>query len=276
MSIDSYIWKDRRIGDQQIEIKMVDMEEEQLQICYDHCKEMLYNKDSKNPGRMIVMQNIAEQLDCCRAELAFRYFLSLTNANGEPLYSVDSLMTELRNITGQVDDEYLLSDVMTVPAEYSKVKLKYLKLACKDALGVFDHSKISMPFICNLGVYLTQREAKEIDDDLKSYGLNPNKFTLQQKIENHIKVPLNIYKTNILRVNPKGLNASELRDMVNMKHYKGRSRCKYSDLSTNQLKTLLSKVLYALEDRTQRQASQWSSIMSQIEEVAEYKHYKLD
>lgn len=279
MSINSYIWKDKRLTrdrqEKQVEIRMIDMEEYQLQCMYDHCKQMLYNKSVKNPGRMIVLQHISDQLEYCRAELAYRYFLSLTNKNGDPLYSSDSLMTELRNITGQIDDNVYLGDVMSVPSEYSKAKLKYLKEACKDALGLFDHSKITKPFLCDMGIYLSQKEMKEINDDLISYGLNPNKFTILEKIENHIKVPLNLREGQTLRINPKGLNATEFSAMINMKTYRGPYACKYSDLSTNQLQALINKVLYALEERIQFHANRWSTLMSQIEEVAEYKHFKL-
>lgn len=276
--MDTYIWRDARLSandTKQLETKMVDMSEEQLQFCYSHCKEMLYNTDPKFLGRMIVINNINEQLECCRAELAYRYFLSLRDSNDKAVYSQDSLMTELRNITGQIDENFTLKDVMEVPAEYQAVKLKYLKLACRDSLGVLDHSKITIAFICRLGLYLKQEELAAIDNDLREQGLNPSKFTLQQKIDNHIKIPLNIYN-NDLRINPEGLTESELRDMINMKHYKGRWSCKYSSLSTAQLATLLHKVLYALEERTRYQADKWGVIMKQIEEVATYKNFKLN
>lgn len=279
MSINSYIWKERRLTfdrtEKQVEFKMVDMDENQLQYIYNHCKQMLYNEHPKYPGRLIVLQHISEQLEYCRAELAYRYFLSLNNKNGDPLYSTDSLITELRNITGQVDDNYYLGDVMSVPSEYSKVRLKYLKEACKDALGLFDHSKITKPFLYDLGVYLSQKELQEINDDIISYGRNPNEFSLTQKIENHIKTPLTLKEDQVIRINPKGLTAMEFRHMINMKNYKGPTTCKYSDLTTGQLQTLLSKVLYALEARVQIHANKWSTLMAQIEEVAEYKHFKL-
>lgn len=278
-NIHSYVWRDARLtnnrDEKQLETKMVDMSQDQLQFIYNHCKEMLYNTDVKNPGRLIVIETINEQLECCRAELAYRYFMSLTSADGVPLYSTDSLMTDLRNITGQVDENYSLKDVMEVPAEYHQVKLKYLKLACRDALGRFDHSKISKAFISKMGLYLTQEQSNEIDNDLRSHGLNPDKFTLQQKIENHIKIPLGIYNID-LKINPKGLTESELRDMMNMKHYKGRNACKYSDLSSSQLRTLLSKVLYALEEKVRYQVNKWKEIMYQIEEVAKYNKFKLN
>jgi hypothetical protein len=63
--------------------------------------------------------------------------------------------------------------------------------------------------------------------------------------------------------------------MINMKRLRGWKMCKYSSLSTSQLRTLRSKVLCALEYRTKWQAKKWKEIMGQIEEVAKYKHYKL-
>jgi hypothetical protein len=80
----------------------------------------------------------------------------------------------------------------------------------------------------------------------------------------------------VVKINPKGLTGSELRDLVNMKKYKGYRACKYSELTTSQLQTLRSKVLFALEQRTTMQAKKWKEIMTQIEEVAKYKKYKLN
>ena len=67
MNIDSYVWKDARLthnkDEKQVETRLVDMDEEQLQMIYEHCKEMLYNSDSKNAGRMIILDQIAKQLE---------------------------------------------------------------------------------------------------------------------------------------------------------------------------------------------------------------------
>ncbi len=278
--INSYVWRDKRLTnnkeERQVEIKMVDMDQDQLQTIYNHCKEMLYNTDQKNPGRMIVLDQIAKQLDCCRAELALRWFQTLKDNNGNYLYTSDSLMVELRNWVNNcnVDEQCYLKEFLQVPSEYNYVKVKDLEDACRDSLGSFDHSKISFSFIYNLGIYLTQEELRSIDNDLKEHGLNPDSYTLQTKINNHIQVPLNIFNATIA-INPKGLTMSEFRDMITMKHYKGYKMCKYSALTTNQLSTLCNKVLYALEDKIKWQAGKWKIIMAQIEEVAQFKHYKL-
>lgn len=279
-NLNSYVWKDARLthdkSEKQVETRLVDMDQDQLQMIYNHCKEMLYNTDPKNTGRMIILDQIAKQLDYCGAELALRWFKTLQDQDGNYLYSDETLMTELRSwLDGcNPDEEYTLKDLVQVPAEYRNVSLSSLQLACKDALGSFDHSKITYTFLYNLGIFLTQEELNAIDNDLRLQGLNPDNYTLQTKIKNHIKFPLNLLDIDI-KINPTGLSGTEFKDMINMKHLKGYRMCKYSVLSTAQLRTLRSKVLFHLEDRTKLQVKKWKEIMSQIEEVAKYKRFKL-
>ena len=285
-NINSYVWRDARLthdkNEQQVETKLVDMDEDQLQMVYSHCKEMLYNTDPKNEGRLVLIDKLNEQYDKCGAELALRWFKTLVNsATGAPLYTSDSLYREIqgwiKSIPDYNDDEkYQLKHILEVPASYGNVLIKDLMDACKDALGIFNHSKITYSFIYSqLGVYLTQEELKEIDKDLTIAGLDPEKITLQAKIENHVKLPLGLINT-VIKINPKGLTGTELRDLVNMKKFKGYRACKYSELTTSQLQTLRSKVIFALEARTMLQAKKWKEIMTQIEEVAKYKKYKLN
>jgi len=285
-NINSYVWRDARLthdkNEQQVETKLVDMDEDQLQMVYSHCKEMLYNTDSKNEGRLVLIDRLNEQYDKCGAELALRWFKTLINsATGAPLYTSDSLYREIQGWTKSIPnyndkEKYQLKHILEVPASYGNVLISDLMDACKDALGIFNHSKITYSFIYSqLGVYLTQEELKEIDKDLIIAGLDPEKITLQAKIENHVKLPLGLMNTEV-KINPKGLTGTELRDLVNMKKFKGYRACKYSELTTSQLQTLRSKVLFALEQRTTLQAKKWKEIMTQIEEVAKYKKYKLN
>lgn len=286
--INSYIWKDARLNrwdhnkkELQAETRLIDMDKDQLQMCYAHCKEMLYNTNSKNIGRMIILDQISQQLDYCGAELAFRYFLSLKDKNGNYLYSKESLLSDLHTWVRSVPNyspknNYRLKDFLTLPSEYQSVLIESLMKACRDALGVFNHSKITKTFIYDrLGIYLTSEELKSIDNDIKSVGIDPEKVTLQEKIENHIKFPLGLSGVEI-KINPKGLSGAEFKDMVNLKKLKGYQYCKYSSLTSDQLKTLRNKVLYALEERTAYQVMTWKTLMSQIEEVARYKEFTLE
>ena len=53
----------------------------------------------------------------------------------------------------KADENTMLKDFLEVPAEYRNVRVSALELACRDALGTFDHSKISFSFIYDLGIY---------------------------------------------------------------------------------------------------------------------------
>jgi hypothetical protein len=46
-------------------------------------------------------------------------------------------------------------------------------------------------------------------------------------------------------------------------------------LTTGQLETLRKKVLYNLEDEVLFQVNIWTTLMKQIKEVADYKHYTI-
>ena len=89
-NLEKYVWKDRRLtadrNEKQIEYKMINLNELQLNVAYNQCKQMLYNQDVKNPGRMAVLDNIQKQLVYCNAELAVRYFKTLKDKR-VPIYS---------------------------------------------------------------------------------------------------------------------------------------------------------------------------------------------
>lgn len=271
--LENYVWKDARLSkdrtEKQIEYKLIDMGEYELQTAYTQCKHMLYNTDVKNLGRMLVLDQISKQIEMCSAELALRWFKSLTDKDGNCLYSDFSLITDLRNWVRNFnhDKEYVLSDFVKVPLDFKNVKINSLIEAAKDSLGYFDHSKISLAFILRLGIYFTPKEL----DEMKNFT---NGNTLQEKFE-VIKMQLGLKSDMQLKSSPKGLTEQEFRDMIHLKKNKGFQKCKYSELSSNQLETLRKKVLFAFEEEVLRQINTWKTLMSQIEEVAEYKQFKL-
>lgn len=274
--IDTYIWKDKRLSsdrqEKQAEYKLIDMDEYTLNKAYRHCKEMLYNNDRKYPGREIVLQQISEQLDSCGAELALRYFKGLRDSEGNPKYSEQCLLSDLREwFPDYKDKNYKLQDL---PVQVDKIDSKFysvtvvsLMKACRDALGAFDHSKITLSFLCKNGVYFTHEEAEEL-----------NRYTIHNSLKEKLdimKVQLGLEDSREIRVNPSGLTEKEFRDMIHLKKLKGIWSCKYSDLTTSQLETLRNKVLYALEEKVAYQAMTWKELMKQIEEVADYKGFLL-
>lgn len=275
--LDTYVWKEAKLTNNPDEVavsyKLMDMEEEHLNIAYNHCKHMLYNTDTKNPGRMIVVNNIAQQINNCGAELALRWFKTLKDKDGNVLYTDSSLMSDLRNWLASTPEKtnnkiYTLQDFVQVPPDFKNVTIEAMQEACTDTLGLFDHSKITFSFLFRLGVYFTSRELNEIENFTESN-------TLQEKFD-VLKIQLGLKDDAVIQANPRGLSEQEFRDMIHMKKMKGHQKCKYSELTTSQLETLRHKVLYAFENQVIKQARTWTTLMRQIEEVAEYKKFKLD
>lgn len=275
--LETYVWRDAKItnnrDEKAVEYRLIDMEPEQLNFAYNHCKHMLYNTDLKNPGRMLVLDTIAKQINDCGAELALRWFKTLRDDKGNILYTDSSLMQDLRNWMSNIPEEdknqeYTLKDFVQVPPDYKNVTITSLQEACKDMLGLFDHSKISFSFLFRLGVYFTSKEFSEIENFTSGN-------TLEEKFE-VLKVQLGLKEDAPIVANPKGLSEQEFRDMIHMKKNKGYQKCKYSELTTSQLETLKHKVLYAFESQVLKQIKVWTTLMKQIEEVAEYKHIKLN
>lgn len=274
--IESYKWKDRRLTanrlEKAVEYRMIDMADYELQQAYNHCKHMLYNNDPANPGRMLVLDMISQQLEYCGAELALRWFKSLTDSNGNLLYSDDSLLTDIRGWLSTVDDSdksktYRLQDFVKVHPDYRGVSIDALIKACRDNLGFIDLSKISFSFIFRLGIYFTPDELKEMDNYTCGRGLQ-EKFDV-------LKYQLGLKEDTVLKAHPNGLTEQQFRDMIHLKKFKGYTKCKYSELSTGQLETLRKKVLYELEDEVLFQVNIWTTLMKQIKEVVEYKGYTL-
>ena len=76
--ITTFLWKGVKTLDEQgnykqVEQRLIDMNEYDLNVCYDHCKKMLFNKEIQNPGRYIVLDIISEQKNKCGVELFLRY-----------------------------------------------------------------------------------------------------------------------------------------------------------------------------------------------------------
>lgn len=274
----TYKWKDKKltnnVNENQVEYKLIDMDENQLNIAYSQCKQMLYNTDFQNLGRMIILEQIQNQLNYINAELALRWFKTLKDSIGNIIYSETNLLTDIREwiiaIGGKLEDakNYKLKDFVQVPPEFKNVNVELLMMACRDALGYFNHSKITYPFLYRMGIYFTYKELQESSDKVPDKTDLKTRFLL-------LKTQLNLKESTELKANPAGLKESEFRDMIHMKRLKGPKKCKYSELTTSQLTTLRDKVLYSLEDQITQQSVVWRRLMQQIEEVAQYKKFIL-
>ena len=243
--IKSFVWKFARKSDgTQEEIRLVDATPEQLQTFYKHCNSMLNSTDKVNPGRYVLLKIIEEQRRKCNIELFLRKLEQGTICADNKPYPRHLYIQDLRAYMNMHKQDYPSKELKNIsiatftgglPREFERLSISDVLDGCLDTLGYLDTKHITFSFILDMGVYLTPTELKDFDE--KDSEGNPKK---KPEI---IKERLNINKNVTLNINPSGLSFSELRAMVNLKPKK------YSELTTDQLTVLRTKVLFKLENK---------------------------
>lgn len=265
-NVNNYVWKGPKVNGVQEEIKLVDASFEQLSKFYNHCEQMLYNSDNKNPGRITLLSIVADQIQRCRAELLVRWLRS------EKQYTNTRCLEDLRNIiktnreilTNESIKVYPIGNVLNgVPAEYQDVPISLVMDACLDSLGLFDSSHITLNFIVKMGLWFTQQEMqKELYRKDPETGKTMNRLAVVSK-------ELRLNPSITLKICDTGLSYSEFRSMCRLK------RDKYANLTSDQLKLLSNKVLYRFQDQCEMQAKQWKDKEQELILVAEQKGWDI-
>jgi len=265
--INSYVWKGPKVNGVQEEIKLVEASFNQLQKFYNHCNEMLYNKDSKYPGRITLLGIVQDQILRCRAELLIRW-LRL-----EKQYTTTNCLEDLRAIisnnknelTQEVIKTYPIGNIMNgLPIEFERVPISLVLDACLDSLGVLDNSHLTLNFIVKMGLWFTPQEMQKSVADGGLYEKDP----VTGKAVNRLEVVAKKHSLNpsiSLRIDNTGLSYAEFRSMYKLK------RDKYANLTSDQLRLLSNKVLYRFQDQCEMQAKQWQDKIEEILKVAESK-----
>ena len=265
--ITNFVWKGSKSLDEngkyrQNEKRLVDMTERELQNAYDHCKTMLFNKDSENPGRYVVLESIADQRDKIGAELFLRYveqnhhlvrFTLLTSINEFLRNNKDVSKTHKLTVSDAIP---------SVPNEFEKVPINMVVDGCLDRLGTFNKKHITRTFVLKQGIWLTPAESKELLE------YNPD-GSVKDRLE-VVRERLNIKEVEKLFINSKGLNYTQMRAMLNIKPNR-----KYLDLTTIQLETLRYRILFNLEESVKNHISSWERRMEEIELVLTSKGYQV-
>ena len=261
-SVNTYVWKGPKgPNGVQEEIKLKDCSYEQLQKFYIHCMQMLYNTDTKNPGRRTLMTIVQGQIQRCRAELLIRYLRK------EREYTPQRCLEDLRGVRAKNPIGNVINGL---PIEFNEVPFELVMDACLDTLGVIDISHLTLNFIVKLGLYFTQQEMQQpvnklyADNKHGLYEKDPETGKAKNRLE-VIKRELKLNPAINLRICNTGLSYNEFRSMYYLK------RDKYSNLTTDQLKLLSNKVLYRFQDQCEMQAKQWEEKIREIKEVAESK-----
>lgn len=264
--VNSYVWKGPKVNGVQEEIKLVDADYDQLKRFYNHCEQMLYNSDTKNPGRLTLLDIVSDQIQRCRAELLIRWL------RAEKQYTNTRCLEDLR-ITIKNNKEILTNETIKVypignilngiPVEFREVPVSLVMDACLDSLGLFDNSHLTLNFIVKMGLWFTQQEMQK---DL--YRKDP----VTGKAVNRLLVvskELRLNPSISLKICDTGLSYAEFRSMCRLK------RDKYANLTSDQLRLLSSKVLYRFQNQCESQAKQWKDRMEEIKKVAELKGWDI-
>ena len=239
---------------------MLDMSENELKSCYNHCKTMLFNRDSQNPGRYLVLEIISDQKDRCGAELFLRFLEQNKNMSR---FSLLGTINEVLNKNKEVFKlkKPILEDIFSsIPEEYEKLPLSLIVDGCLDKLGAFNKKHITRTFVLKHGIWLTPSEVKDLTE---SETETTDRLSL-------IRERLSLKDVEKLYINSKGINFTQMRAMLNLKPNK-----KYMDLTTVQLETLRYKMLFNLEETVKSHINSWEKRMEEIELVAEHKGFKL-
>lgn len=266
--INSYVWKGPKVNGVQEEIRLVDADFNQLQRFYNHCMEMLYNKDSKYPGRVTLLDIVQDQIQRCRAELLVRWLRS------EKQYTATNCLEDLKTIisnnkeelTQEVIKTYPISGIMNgLPIEFERVPISLVMDACLDSLGIFDNSHLTLNFIVKMGLWFTPQEMQRPVSEGGLYKKDPETGKAVNRLEMVVK-ELRLNPSISLRIDENtGLSYAQFRSMCKLK------RDKYANLTSDQLKLLSNKVLYRFQNQCEMQAKQWEDKITEIKKVADSK-----
>ena len=262
--INSYVWKGPKVNGIQQEIKLVNASFEQLQKWYNHCQQMLYNDNAKNPGRITLLGIVQDQIQHCRAELLIRWL------KVEKQYSSTRCLEDLRKLinnnkevlTPEAVKTYPIGNLMDgLPIEYQRVPVKLIMDACLDLLGVMDNQHITLNFIIKMGLWFTPREMQK---DL--YRKDPETGKARNRLDVvKEELRINLRPNQFLRICDTGLSFAEFKAIYMMQ------RDKFSNLTSEQLKLLSNKILYRFQIQCEEQAKQWQMKSEEICKVAAEK-----
>lgn len=264
--VNSYVWKGPKVNGVQEEVKLVDADYDQLRRFYNHCEQMLYNSDTKNPGRITLLGIVSDQIQRCRAELLIRWLRAEKQyTNTRCLEDLKAIIQNNKEVlTNETIKTYPIGDIINgIPVEFREVSVSLVMDACLDSLGLFDNSHLTLNFIVKMGLWFTQQEMQK---DL--YRKDP----ITGKAVNRLLVvskELRLNPSISLKICDTGLSYAEFRSMCRLK------RDKYANLTSDQLRLLSSKVLYRFQNQCESQAKQWKDKMEEIKKVAELKGWDI-
>ena len=258
----NYVWKGPKMIQpdgtiEQDQFKLVDCSKEQLQGFLNHCHEMLYNKDNRNPGRIKVKTEVYQQIFKCNAELFIRDQIS----NGTTRFNLFSIIRqnlEENNINLNDIKGFTLKDIINNELyEFKDIPVETVMDACLDKCGLFSRQHITTTFILKQGLWLTNDEYKEHEVNIKGLA--------KKDIEEYFKKVLNVNKKHNLKIISSGLSLADMKESLSIKDVK------YTLMGTEKLRILRDRLLFVLLRDIDNHIEQWENLSLKIRTVMEYK-----
>lgn len=238
--------------------RLMDMDQDELQKCYDHCNSMLYSKAKVTPGKYTIKQIINRTYENVNAELFMRYILhELTLEMFKTNKDLFDFIIAQKSSLNLKDSDYVTTIFTNVPTIFEKVTIDRLLSACFDKLDALNRKIISDKFIVSQGIWLTNEEKKELQEFVDGK---------QRDFMDVIKERLILNNSLRLRIDRKGLSYNEFRSLVKLDQYP-----KISSLPTATLTLLRDKILLLLDYDVEYHIAKWENLISNIKKVAEKK-----
>lgn len=240
-------------------IKLINAKDEQLKDFLLHCLTMLHNTDSKFPGRKVLLKIIEEQRQKCNAELFFRDYTK----DGDRLHLIVEPIKhylENNNLVGNVINDLKITDVIdNVPQQYVDLPLNVVISAGEKRLGLYDRTYMTLTFLLNKGIALSESERDRYSDYSESEIIES---ILEEIKLRNTSIPLSFK-------NSTGLSISQLQYLLPLK------KQRYTELPTDILVLLRDKLLVYLENDIKFHIGQWEERINQIEAVAKERGLNL-
>lgn len=256
--INSWIWSNSNGST----VRLLDMNNDELQKAYNHTTDMLWNNGPYQIGKYNVRKNIQKTYVSCNAELFHRYIIHDLNIDGlktnKDLLDFINSHKESNGIKNTDSITVLFGGVPTI---YENLTVGDLLNSCLDTLEPINRKLISDKFILSLGIWLTEDEKKELTE-----------FDEKGKLRNRLIVMKERLFLNDIRfrIHPNGLSYNELRSLILLE-----GRLKVSTVPSQTLRLLRDKVLLLLDNDLDYHINLWNEMKSHIEKVADYKGYVL-
>jgi hypothetical protein len=250
-------WNEDRTFTQE-EIKLSDATDAQLQSFYNQCNTMLYNEDTKNPGRMVVLDETVQQVDKCNAELFIRYMSEEAEnkvSRQELLFTIRQVLDANKETLSDKDKlKYILSNV---PEKFALIPTVDVLDACLYKLGIYNNKHITLRFLCRTGLWFTKDEIKAFN--LKELTTNKDRLAA---IHEQFNLPDEVK----LHISSSGLSYTEFKTAC------GITTKRYNELTKSQLTLLRDKILPLFYDECHTHIEQWDSIKREIEQEAKRRN----